>query len=641
MLVMSRCRSAFTALFFISLLGCESSPLGDVEGDGLDGNEETTTLDSLGIYPNDGVDDGAALQELFESLEGNSSPTTIQFSPGIYQVSAQYPDKHLWLKNTSNVTLLGSNSVLEFGSIDRQGLVLQGNSDTTLSGLTIQNRNPPFLQGTILGVNLGMQKQSFFDMQLTPGFQHGPLSEFHNANQAKAIAAFKNNTVANYNFPVLQIVPGCDWLTKLSPSIVRVFPYACDPRSTVNPSQDFRAASLQANSTTVLFARTFNGTAIQGLNNTNVSLKGVKIPTSPGVATLWQSNEGLIDIDGLEVVPKENYWPSTNGGAVIGVGNRARFHIRNSSFKGMADDGVNLHARGAPLVQQVTRLGPRTLRLPRQGRIEYRANDRLVLVDRYSGANGGSFTVASATFHGQDPVDPWYGYTLEFKGDSPELPSVAELPRFVVFNSEEASNHSVIEKNHFFEFRGRAVILRSSDSVIRQNKATNLLYQFAGISMTTHVYLEGPYPQRNTVSGNVINAVSRGINGSRNSIIFSSVIRDGGSLSPATKEIRGLVVQHNTITSPKGYGMSLANNTGLQVLGNYINSSGVNNKVAKSGAVYLNMNDSPSLTNVAISDPHGTTSHLVDFKNTQQLTVQTPTVDIPPQFFVGMQRQLP
>lgn len=283
-------------------------------------------------------------------------------------------------------------------------------------------------------------------------------------------------------------------------------PLSCRVLDSVTWELAFRApdvATLRVNDSFVrLLGRDHRKSAAWFHANGEARIDAVAIRSSPGLATLFTQTARRIEVERLEVAPAPGSPAliSTNGDGVHMQQNWAAATIAESRFVAMADDAINIYAKG----YMVSAADGETVELAQRG--AFRPGDPVSLVGSVSGRLLGAGTIVQV-----NPDRAGRGTSLLL---SPGTATAAGLAAagdpIVLFDDAASAPGSVIARNVFEGNRGRGILIRSRSALISDNvfrdvdwAAVSLLPTFAAGGD-----LEGPYPADIVIRGNRISGGS-------------------------------------------------------------------------------------------------------------------------------------
>ena len=384
-----------------------------------------------------------------------------------------------------------------------------------LMDFSIDYATPGFTQGIIRAVKApdaslpASQQQTLIDVDFDRDPQFPTIGAFCGLPAEAQPASFMHHK--QWSYIAQRDPPG---LKKDTPSFW--WPSSCEHL----PGGDSHAFRLHMHRFFARFARpgdlylqlvTSGYPVMSFVDTENITLDNVSIFGGHGAATVWVRNTGFIRLDHVTVGfdgPSKRLMTTAADG-FIALGNWAPISITHSSFEGMSDEAINIHALGCLVASQPRPTDTSFLITGKEVRNcapFFHIGDLVQIVSPVDAIIKGEARIVALAF---DPALKQTRITL----DRP-IPGVVTgtLPGTektysadVVYNISASSPGSVIAHNRFGRFRGSAIADRSEGSTIEDNVFAN----GAGPAISFSQRLaatEGPVPSHIRVLNNRISA---------------------------------------------------------------------------------------------------------------------------------------
>ena len=312
----------------------------------------TTTLNvkDYGAVPNGLVDSTDAINRaLKDAVNIENKSVTVQFETGTYLLScANYSNapclnlNGVSLTATSGINIQGSASgtLLLIGNPNAGGLQIQNASQIKVSNLIIDYVVPPFTQGKITAVN----SQSF-DFQADPDMPEIPdalCSLYGTSGTSESLGYYPIES-----FGLLMEKNNPRSVSRGGPIASYVPLSSCQRIGTmkwrIGTTTDALTAMSVGTPYVQLIGRHWTKNGIAVFSSKDVTIENVEIRATGGVAVLFALSEGLLHVNGLRVTfpPSSKRLITTSADGVHCQHNWGTLIIENSTFEGMADDGIN------------------------------------------------------------------------------------------------------------------------------------------------------------------------------------------------------------------------------------------------------------------------------------------------------------
>jgi hypothetical protein len=517
----------------------------------------------FGAIVDDGSDDGPAIRLAIADLKSKGGGNLI-FENGRYDIKSTANGAHLYINGLPSIQLQGNGARFVFYVSSETGIYIQGSKATdavSISDLSLNYSTPVYAYGKIMALG-----SDYFDFSFERGLKP-ESSYFLKATQAFAFVANKNNGVAKFVYRTVPLKTNCaNWYQKLSTTTYRIFANnACDiqnPTNYVN-TLNFTASQFKIGESVAVLARNSNSALYLRENIGKINVTNLNIKASPGLGVLMNSNEGNADFTKLIVQPLSTDTVSTNADALHIVGQRGRVLVQQSTFDGMADDAIALYSKGIELAVNGTYLNTATINAKYVSSNKYAVGDSLVFGNRKTGNIEHRSVIQSMA---------WDAKTGTYRLYSLPAMSAATISKFndlTLFNESTAGNGSIVNKNTFGAFRGRAVNTRSQDLNITNNTALQLQVKFVSLE-TNFQWITGPYPSNILIQGNKVKVVENSVVDQTYPVVSTNVYLFDGQLAQNKSLLNNIRVNSNTVLNPKGVAYDLRNVASGEVKGNTI-----------------------------------------------------------------------
>ncbi|TDD26802.1 hypothetical protein E1218_12140 [Kribbella turkmenica] len=433
------------------------------------------------------------------------------------------------------------------------GFRLVRSSQVSFRGFTFDYSTPPFAQGEITATDKDL---GTFDFRPEAGY---PILEDPRLRQVPDTWGTTRDPLN----PFLQKQTAKDFIrvsswTALDSGVYRFTVPANTKAFIGNP------AHLVAGDKFVLNQR---GTAplINLTDTTAVSLRDVDVYASPA-STLSALYSDSITVHNLQVRrrPGSGRWVSTNADGVHVQSARVGPIIRNSSFEGMLDDGVNIYTTPRAIVEvladdKVVAVATGSGRLPLVG-------DSVQVYDPILGRVKGTAEVVDvAAVPGHTPDRR---AVLTFDGSVPGMAAGADVRSGdTLYNLSTSGAGFQVTNNDFRDSRRHGVYVKSKDGLIAGNRFS-YLGGAAVISQNEPNYPEGPGSTGITIRDNVMDHVGhlRAYDSPESAAIKIRADRLPYRLAEDRAQ-RDFLIEGNTIKHPPRNGIYIGGAENVQIRG--------------------------------------------------------------------------
>ena len=279
----------------------------------------------------------------------------------------------------------------------------------------------------------------------------------------------------------------------------------------------------------------------------------------------------------------------------------------------MADDAINIHARGSIVLAQPA---PNQLRVNEGGTVRHRVGDRLQLYDPEAGRIRTDSLVLTGVVRDRTGTL----LTLNEAVETVVTGSTAQESDHL-FDLDACGAGAIIRNNTFGYHRGRSVLLKTTDCVVEANTFGNR--EGWGISMQQlQGWSEGPAAQRVTIRGNTFEGSPQA--GWSPSIFIQPTNRSG---APAEgRPVRDIRIEDNVFINPPNGVLSAWSVNGLHFVNNRV-QAGAGTRVASGPLVSINTGTGVLVQGLKVSDTSGQTTAVVEAQATVALGPQGLTVE--------------
>jgi hypothetical protein len=429
---------------------------------------------TIAISGPSGGDDRPTIQRAIDEAIARGN-TEVVLGPGTYRLDSGdgSSNAHLVFRGGNNVALRAraSGSVkLLMGQLSKHGIAVHRTKDITLENLVIDWRDHPFGQGTIHSIDRANRTIWVTNDGGYLPWNHGHFSETGAGIYLSRAARGATPPACLFlhgNEAAWGHMNGFNW-----------FRY----RDTAECQAGFAPGHK-----VVLVKNSWTSTGLHLVRVKGAMVRNVTLHAAPGLAVLNElSDKGSIypqiNFSGLRIT----YHPTdtsrsitTNADGIHSTGSRAALLINNSHFEGMMDDGLNLHVRTGRFIGRWQSGQQWIIAIdPVGGWGDWRIGDSLDIYDPKTPARHCSVVMQSEpyTAHcgGKTCINvspPMYGSSctgmISYDGSNPETADLVANQNLTM--DWPANQPSVIEHNTFLDHRGRALLNRMWNTIVRHN----------------------------------------------------------------------------------------------------------------------------------------------------------------------------
>lgn len=299
-------------------------------------NDKSISVTDFGAYPNDGKNDIQALNKAINFSRSNPG-TILKFAPGIYDIADKnaiklmndiltgkiqgnsqdsifkpyYPYTiGLDFNGTSDLTIEGNGAILLIDGW-MEPISLKNCKNITITGLTIDYKRQPKLEGEITRVNKGS-----FTVVLN--------------NEVQLHTKMPLNRILYIDDESGRIMDREDYFPKFQIVDARTLE--------INKSLDHEYVNKR-----VMIPQTFHfRPAILILESSDIELGEITIHSQPGMGIVGHRSENIL-MKGVRIIPASGDRMSTNTDATHFTSCKGFLKYINCQFEGHGDDAANIH----------------------------------------------------------------------------------------------------------------------------------------------------------------------------------------------------------------------------------------------------------------------------------------------------------
>lgn len=564
-----------SACFFASLFG-----------------ENVFHVKDYGALADGKTDDAPAIYKAVAAAQAAKAPAVIEFASGRYYVMPPNPGfiAALDFTGVSNLTFRGRgpDTVILVGRPPYGGFRFFRSAAVSVEGLAIDYDQVPFVQGKIASVDLEL---GTLDLAVDKGYP-SPLAPFF----ADAKASWG-----------IRVVPGeiYDLYVHRTTNFISLGDNVF--RFVYKDGAELRRQAISKGDFFVHGFRWYVQSALNIWESTNVRVKNTTVYTSSAVTTTFANSEN-ISIDGFVVTrkPGSDRLMSSCADGIHSFGVRGNFTIENCRFDGMLDDAINIHCRAGSVASNISAT---KFLVNSAGTFRCVSGDRLQFYDPSTGGIRGlrkvvSFVQAS-------------GVLFELEIDEP-LAGIRAGKNYReadnLYNLDASGGRCLIQNNFFGRHRGRAILLRTPNAVVRSNTFENV----DGLSVALTIdsrWSEGPIPDGILIEGNVFRGVD--LPKQWGSPVIQSTLTTAGGEPSTSRDFRNIEIRNNHFHEPRGSAIEMHNVDGLKILSNEIRVTRKGIHDASPGAFVSVFQSSKVLVDaLSVSDPNTNAGSLLRIDKT-------------------------
>lgn len=536
----------------------------------------TFDVQDYGATGNGLVDDTAAIAAALAAAENSSTPAEVFLPAGTYKISSTN-EYALTLDGVSDICLKGegSNTVLLVSNPENGGVGVLSCTNILLEGFTVDYDPVPFTQGTITAVDTSA---GTFDLQIDSGYLELDDPCFISAPQKWGLAV----DLSREAYDVWAYFSS-SWSNLGS----RVWRMSAD-----DPSY-LAAHPLSIGDRYAHMARRYDAYAVGSFFCDGIRLRNVSVHAAAALSTGWKFCSG-VDIDGLQVIVKPNSGRliAANGDGIHSAGCSDGLRIENCVFDGLPDDAINIHGRGGLVIQNVSDTVKR-IGLPRTPTV-FEPGDEVQIYFRGGGGFTNATVISSAMIN--DVV-----MEVEFDRALPNL-AASWGSGDKVSNASRCGEGSLIANNYFGTQRGRGILLRSREIMIRDNYFRNPSLAGMAVDLRHEDWsvTEGPVSKNITILNNTIEGGTNQWSWSGPWVSVRSYIGSNGN-DAATYDTSGVMVESNLFVDIDGPAVSAGSAQDVYVVDNEIDI-GTGLKTVVSPSVFLTYAENVMIDGLKIRD---------------------------------------
>ena len=513
--------------------------------------------------PNKAATDSTnALQTLINNAIKNNQ-TLLQIPKAKYTLSGT-----LWLGPATNLTIDWQGSTLiftymgtpNFGTSSYNGagaITIDSSTNVTMKNLIIDFNPLPYTQGTVIGK---ASDGSWYDLQIDTGYPTGTTGAWlqfttDGINYIHATFRDFDPVTRNLKAGTGQVgAQGFSLPTPTNPSIIRILTPGDDP-----VYDNIQVGDLLASSNWL-------GQGIDLTNDSHATLTNITMYSAPGAGVLELGGEGAANAQ-LTFMPGPNPAGATSA-RLLGVvrdgwhsdGVQTGANLHNCVMQGQGDDGVTFIS-SLLTVASVDATGNTVTFVPGRDTVYERPGDTVQVYDGVSGMPVTTATVSSVQSNGLT------------------LSSVSGIAvGNMITTNNRASAGAVVQNCTFSNLDGVAVVMRAPNGSVINNTMSYLGDGGILVDAAFADYIEGPYPNSITITGNTMSYVGQlnrhrsGYWGNVGAISLSIVPHNYPAIL-GNQQITKITISSNTVNHSSVAGLVVSNASSVTVNNNIFNDT--------------------------------------------------------------------
>ena len=285
----------------------------------------TISVEAFGARPDDGLDDGPAINAAFAVAASATAAVTVELAAGRYDlVSPSSAGAYLQVSGASDVTVVGVGAELEFAVPERVGLAITDSRNVTVTGLSLDYAVAPFAQGTVVGVD---KTAGTIDFRLADGYPTLDEPWFDAANWGTRFDASTQRVAAG----------GVDYYPisfDVTPVATRTWRLHVGDRLDDFAVDDGFVIPIRG-----------PGAAVQLRRSSHTTLDRLIVHSAPGPAfASLESTATTLQRSHVGVRAGSGRWISTSADGLHHSGGDQGPVVRGNVFSRMLDDGINVYS---------------------------------------------------------------------------------------------------------------------------------------------------------------------------------------------------------------------------------------------------------------------------------------------------------
>ncbi len=538
----------------------------------------------FGVEPDCDTDAGPGIRAAIEAAKAAEGMAIVQFDSGAYRVAPEADQGDaLTITDAQGLTIEGMGTATRIIVTDPTvgGIRFQRCRNVRIAHLAIDYDPVPFTQGTVIETD---PDEGTFTMEIDDGYLPPGEPHFEKAHAKWGLVVRLEEPEQYGPVPIYMQ----SW-TKLENGTWQ---------GKAQDGTTMTHGGIRPGARFMYMARRHIGAAVTAWDSQEVELDHVTVYSSPSLATLWGLTED-ITVRGLRVerAPDTDRLLSTNADGIHSLGNRGRLLIEDCYFTAMADDAINIHARAAVPIEQLS--SSRFLINP-AGTVEFREGDRVQIYDPEHGRiryDERRIIQVEQQDNGLVRVDFNAPVENVFTGSS-----FHDADHF--FNVDACGAGAVIRNNHFGNHRGRGILLKSTGCQIKGN----LFQNREGWAIAMHQlqdWGEGPAAQDTLIRGNTFEGSKPGW-----SPFIDIRPSKRGNVPTDGRPVRSIHIEDNQMINPVNGVLNAWGVEGLRFTQNTIEAD-ANTRVMPGALLTIDNAVDVHIADLIVRDANDTTNALI------------------------------
>ncbi|MEN8249299.1 MAG: right-handed parallel beta-helix repeat-containing protein [Bacteroidota bacterium] len=440
----------FTLVILLIIAGC-----------GIDNEAESqhvkVQVEDYGVTP-ESENNHEALGKLFDAVKQMNKPVEVLFEPdAIYRIGLKNGDepkdtKHaLVVEGIDSLIINGQNATFLITNPEIGAFLTENCDHLVVKNVRVDYDIVPFTQGVITKVN---KKEYWFELKLDEDYPTPDQPQFENSKGRNANWGLTIRDMDNGRRSYGPTAVFSDKWEKTADNVWRFYP----KKDWAGYKDVITSSRLKPGDPFVHMARNW-ATTFAAINCDDVLWENNIVYSGPNVTFYPHMTSNHI-IRNCHVKPKKGRIFSVNGDGIHMRSSRGNVLIEDCTFRGMADDGINLHSSALSIQKQPAQnqviVGKHTFSV--------RPGDSLVLVR----PSLGEIVTHAKVKEVKEELTSWL-ITLE--EDLPEVHSGEGFESSDNFyNLSEMASPFLIRNCEFHDYRGRGVLISTQHGVIENNK---------------------------------------------------------------------------------------------------------------------------------------------------------------------------
>lgn len=510
----------------------------------------------------DGVtDDKDAVLNAFYDAVSSGKPARLEFEEG----KTYYMSEHIGafnyfrLDNVHNFTFAGNNSTFLFDGMKNSFMFIAHCTNIRVENLYVDLVKPAVQQGRIVSVN---EENNSFVVEFEDEDGIAPrewiLGNGNNYAFGSIIDAEKPHLkweVGDYYFPSdVKHIEGNKYEIVIGSGAAKI-------------------NDLKVNDRTALTVGVLNynlsGSGKKGtLDNymvfmsSDVTFENVTTYGSSNLTCCLGWNVGKITLRNFNIITKDGRIVASARDGIHCDSNRGQVVIENCTFMGALDDHINNKGKPSTVMEKIA---DRKYRLD-AAYAQPRIGDEAIFIDTIT-----KDIIGRAFIKDYEAVDTYFNITLDRDIDNiiTKKTATGSQKATIMYNVNASTTGSVIRNNTFMNGRRNALVTRSANGLLENNKCINMAACLIWACDESGDFNEGPFPSSYTVRNNYYYSDGEGMTG-----ICPIVVESASAKTGSLAAIDGMLIEGNTFETPRKRGtMHIKDVTSLYLINNTIKSA--------------------------------------------------------------------